>query len=499
MPELYPGRVRAPEFPAGLQWLNSEPLSVASLRGKLVILDFWTTCCINCIHILPHLHHLAEELTPEVVVIGVHSPKFPAEEDPAFLEQSVLLNDITHPVVNDQTMEIWRQYGVNAWPSLIFIDPAGYVFARHAGEFQVGSMRNAITTLVAQYRKSGLIITTPLPTATRLPQPAGPLMFPGKVLADSQSSRLFIADSGHHQIVVSALDGTAPHRIGLGSPGFDDGASETATFRHPQGLALSPDRSTLFVADAGNHALRSLDPRSGAVSTLAGTGERGVADHAGPGLESGIASPWDLAWRGDLLWIAMAGLHQLWTFDPSTNIIAPAAGTGAESIHDGPLAESTFAQPMGIASADGILFVADSESSAVRRVDPSEDRVKRLIGRGLFHFGDLDARGDSARLQHVQGIAASSGPGGHVVYLADTYNNKIKRLDPLTRSVITIAGTDEAGFADGSGENARFSLPSGLSLAGNDLYIADTNNHAIRRLDLETGQVKTVIAESSRD
>jgi len=264
--------------------------------------------------------------------------------------------------------------------------------------------------------------------------------------------------------------------------------------RNPQGLALDPSGATLYVADAGNHALRAVDLATGAVTTLAGTGQRGVGDEPGPGLEVALASPWDLAWHGDRIWIAMAGMHQIWTFDPATGVVAPAAGTGVESIHDGPLTESTFAQPMGIAAANGILYVADSESSAVRSVDPAADRVRRLVGRGLFHFGDLDARGDSVRLQHVQGIEAVATPGGTTLYLADTYNNKIKQLDPLTRTVITIAGNDEAGFTDGAGEEAQISLPSGVSLDGDSLFIADTNNHAVRRINLADGSVETVVS-----
>lgn len=491
MPELFTGRVRAPEFPGGVQWINAEPMSISQLRGKLVVLDFWTTCCINCLHILPHMHRLAEEMEPELVVIGVHSPKFPAEEDDDFLQQSVVLNGITHPVINDRRMDIWQAFGVNAWPTLMFIDPAGYVFARHAGEFRYGAMREAIDSLLRDYRSRGLLDPAPLPHVVARVA-SGPLRFPGKVLADPVGNRLFIADAGHHQIVVATMDGAIRQRFGSGASGLQDGTAAEASLTNPQGLALAADGSVLFVADAGNHALRAVDLGSGRVSTVAGTGERGSGGEAGSGPEVSLASPWDLAWQGDRLWMAMAGMHQLWTYDPASGCVAPAAGTGAESIHDGPLADATFAQPMGIAAAGDLLYVADSESSAVRRIDPVGDRVRRLVGRGLFHFGDLDARGDSVRLQHVQGIEAARGSGGDVVYLADTYNNKIKRLNPLTRAVRTIAGTGEAGHGDGEANDAQFSLPCGLSLAGSALYVADTNNHAVRRIDLESGGVTTI-------
>ncbi len=492
MPRLYEGLVRAPDFPSGLQWLNSEPLTIEQLRGTLVVLDFWTSCCINCLHILPLLHRLEEELAPELGVIGVHSPKFPAEQDPENVRQSVLRNGITHPVVNDHQMETWQAYSVNAWPTLMFIEPGGNVFATHPGEFSYPQMRQAIVTLLDRYREAGMLDPAPL-LQQPVQAPSTVLSFPGKVLADRATNRLFIADSGHHQVVIATMDGVIERRIGSGIPGLLDGNQHAASLTNPQGLALSDNGETLYVADAGNHALRAIHLASGQVRTIAGTGERARDDQAGPGPETALASPWDLAWRDGLLWIAMAGMHQLWTFDPATGIVGPAAGTGAESIHDGPLAESTFAQPMGITSIDGALYIADSESSAVRRIEPAADRVRRLVGRGLFFFGDLDGRGDNARLQHCEGIEAVSEGGAPALYRADTYNHKIKRLDPQTRAVTTIAGSGDATLADGRAETASFWHPAGLSIDGDALWIADTNNHAIRRLDLESGAVSTVI------
>jgi sugar lactone lactonase YvrE len=211
----------------------------------------------------------------------------------------------------------------------------------------------------------------------------------------------------------------------------------------------------------------------------------------GPALETGLASPWDLTWQEDGIWIAMAGWHQIWRLDPMAGMIQPVAGTGAESIHDGPLAEATFAQPSGITSVNGAFYIADSETSAIRRIDPAPDRVQRLVGRGLFHFGDIDARGDSVRLQHPLGITAGR-DGDRTIYLADTYNNKIKSLNPVNRSVITIFGTGDAGTDDGDADEASFWEPGGLSLAGSAIYVADTNNHAIRVCDLEERRVRTL-------
>jgi DNA-binding beta-propeller fold protein YncE len=444
--------------------------------------------------VLPQLRKLEAEFGDQLAVIGVHSPKFPAEQLTENVRQAVLRNDIDHPVVNDVQMAVWQSYGVNAWPTMMFIDPRGRVFGTHAGEFDYDQMRGIIAGMLEEYAGEGLLDPGPLPVQPE-PDASGVLRYPGKVLADPAGDRLFAADSGHHQVLIVDMHGTVVRRFGAGEPGLLDGDTDTARFTNPQGMALSPDQSLLYVADAGNHALRQIDLATGVVTTLAGTGARGYQSSGGTDLQTSLASPWDLAWHGDSLWVAMAGMHQIWGYDPTTGLVKVVAGTGVESIHDGPLLEATFAQPMGLCELNGIAFIADSESSAVRQIDPGADRVRRLVGRGLFHFGDLDARGDSVRLQHVQGVDAIVIDGEPAVYLTDTYNNKIKRLDPGRREVVTVAGGVEHGCADGTGEDALFWEPTGISIANGSAYIADTNNHAIRRLDLETGEVGTVVGE----
>ena len=329
-------------------------------------------------------------------------------------------------------------------------------------------------------------------TLDPLPPGGGALRFPGKVLADAASDRLFIADSGHNRILVADLAGQVTAVIGDGEPGFSDGPAAQARFDHPQGLALDPGTETLFVADEANHAIRAVDLAGGQVTTVAGTGEQGYDRlGSGPGREVPLSSPWDLALVGQRLWIAMAGTHQLWALDLTTGRAGVAAGTGAESIHDGPLQEATFAQPSGLSASDGTIYVADSESSSIRSVDPGNDQVRRLVGRGLFDFGDVDGVAGQARLQHPLGVAATMEAGAPLVFVADTYNDKLKRLDPVTRRVRSWAG-GEAGHEDGDLVAARFWEPSGLSLAGGRLYVADTNNHAVRLIDPDEGRVRTL-------
>ncbi len=437
------------------------------------------------------MRELEREFSQELVVIGVHSAKFTAEKVSKNLRAAVQRLELHHPVINDGAHQVWEQYAVRAWPTLMLVDPRGHVFAKHEGEFPLEPMRAALAERIAYYDAEGLLDRMPL-ALDPLPPGGASLRFPGKVLADAASNRLFIADSGHNRIVVTDLDGHVTAVIGDGAPGFRDGPAGHALFDHPQGLAFDAGSETLFVADEPNHAIRAVDLAGGQVTTVAGTGEQGYDRlGGGPGQEVSLSSPWDLTLIGQRLWIAMAGTHQLWVLDLATGRVGVAAGTGAESIHDGPLREATFAQPSGLSELDGVIYVADSESSAIRRVDPANDQVRRLVGRGLFDFGDVDGAAGQARLQHPLGVAATLENRAPVVYVADTYNDKLKRLDPTTRQVTSWAG-GEAGHEDGDLSTARFWEPSGLSLAGPRLYVADTNNHAIRLIDIAAGTANTL-------
>jgi sugar lactone lactonase YvrE len=311
-----------------------------------------------------------------------------------------------------------------------------------------------------------------------------PLFFPGKVLADEKSGRLFIADSTHHRIVITDLAGKKIAVAGTGEPGLKDGPFALAQFDDPQGLALRGD--TLYVADRKNHCLRALDLKKQTVQMVAGTGEQGANRRGqGPALKVRLNSPWDLCLLGDDLYIAMAGFHQIWKFDLKAGEVGVYAGNGREDIADGPPDDAEFAQPSGLASDGKWLYVADSEVSAVRTVPlNAEGRVRTLVGQGLFDFGDVDGTGDRVRLQHALGVAWHDGK----VFVADTYNSKIKVIDPEKRTCKTFVGGDPDGWLAGP----LFLEPSGLSIAGSKLYVADTNAHRIRVVDLATKKVSTL-------
>jgi thiol-disulfide isomerase/thioredoxin/sugar lactone lactonase YvrE len=478
------GRIRAPEFKGGVNWLNtSTPLQLRDLRGKIVILDFWTFCCINCIHTLPDLAKLEKKYANQLVVVGVHSAKFDNEKDSENIRKAILRYEISHPVVNDANMSIWNSYGVMSWPTLFLIDPEGYLVGKGSGEGLYDALDNSIAKLIQISREKKTLVEKPLQfELARFQEKSRPLFFPGKILADGPSRRLFIADSTHHRIVITDLDGRKIAIAGNGEPGRQDGPFDQACFNDTQGMALSGD--TLYVADRKNNLIRALDLKKQTVRTIAGTGEQGENRRfGGPALKTGLNSPWDLCLIGQRMFIAQAGFHQIWTLDLEKGQLDPFAGNGFERIRDGALDEASFAQPSGLTANGDTLYVADSEVSAIRAISIKNGEVKTIVGRGLFDFGDEDGIGDQVRLQHALGILFHEGK----LYVADTYNGKIKVIDPEKRSCTTFFG-EPAGWL---GKPLLYE-PGGLSQANGKLYVADTNNHRIQVIDLKTKAVSTL-------
>ncbi len=431
----------------------SQPISLPDLRGRFVLLDFWTYCCINCMHVLPELKKLEHAFPNELVIVGVHSAKFAGEHVTDNIREAVLRYEIEHPVINDADLTIWNRYGVHSWPTLVLIDPVGNVVWAAGGERSFEEIKAVIDRGLPYYKAQGLLKPAPRPTliGENAQLAASALKFPGKILADSASGRLFIADSNHNRIVISSLDGKLQDVVGGGDIGHADGNFEACSFNHPQGMALIDN--ALYVADTENHLVRKVDLAAKRVSTVAGTGKKGTAwpqvedEGLSPaGAKTGadlhkptstsLSSPWALWHHDNDLFIAMAGMHQIWRMPIDGSSIAAYAGNGRENIVDGPLLPTepyeanfaSFAQPSGLTSDGNHLFVADSEGSTVRAVPfGSKGNVKTMVGltNTLFDFGDVDGSGQTVRLQHPLDVAWAEGK----LYVADTYNNKIKVID----------------------------------------------------------------------
>lgn len=478
---------------------------------------------------LPQLREIEARYADRVVVIGVHSAKFPQERAMAAVAQAVRRHQVMHPVVNDLDFEVWRAYACRAWPTLMFIDPLGKVIGRHEGEWEAARLMPVLDRMLAEFEDRGWLVRGapdlgPAGPATQV-APGEAFAFPGKVLVDERGrGHVFIADSNHHRLVVvglSTMGGPVHHVVGEGVAGHRDGDPETARFRWPQGMAIDARTGVTYIADTGNHLVRRMSPDGGTITTVAGTGRQARSrTPGGAALEVDLSSPWDLAFLPDpaaaplpgraphedprddrgLLFIAMAGMHQVWVLDVATGRIAPFAGTGSEALVDGPMREAAFAQPQGLAidPAANRLWVADSETSAIREIDLARGTVATLVGRGLFDFGDLDGEAAHARLQHPMGIAHWAGdPAGPSLLVADTYNHRIKRFDLARRSVATWAGAGAPeGHDDGAAGTARFAEPTGIAIGGGFAFVADANNHRVRTVamlgDGTAGEVATL-------
>ncbi|WP_315279342.1 NHL domain-containing thioredoxin family protein [Kocuria carniphila] len=487
--------VRASEL-TGRAWLNTgdRQLDLEALRGKIVVLDFWSFCCINCLHVLDELRPLEEKYSDVLVTVGVHSPKFEHEADPEALAAAVDRYEITHPVLDDPELKTWDAYTARAWPTLVVLDPEGYIVAHLSGEGHVQGLESLVEELVAEHDAKGTLHRGDGPYVPR-PRPEGDLRFPGKSVRLPDGSFL-VTDTGHHRLVQLEDDLTTVRRaIGSGTKGWADGPADATRFNEPQGVALLPEsvRATvgydLIVADTVNHRLRGVELSTGKVRTLAGNGvqrllddarARGVDPNEIPAdaapTDVALSSPWDVLWStaADTLVIAMAGTHQLFSFDPRTGQVAVLAGTGDEGLRDGAASESWFAQPSGLAQdSSGTVWVADSESSALRRVRFDESgavsSVDSPIGEGLFDFGFRDGAADQARLQHCLGVAVLP---DNSVAIADTYNGAIRRYDPSTNEVSTLT----RGLAE----------PSGVILDDADeqpvMVVVEANAHRLVRV-----------------
>ncbi|RYP85353.1 redoxin domain-containing protein [Nocardioides guangzhouensis] len=475
-------RVRAPEL-AGRGWLNTAgPVRLRDLRGRFVLLDFWTFCCINCLHVLDELRPVEEAYADELVMVGVHSPKFVHEADPQALAAAVERYEVHHPVLDDPDLTTWQAYAARAWPTLVLVDPEGYVVAHYAGEGHAHAIGALLAELVAEHRERGTLQPGDSPYVA--PEPGETdLRFPAKAVA-LPDGHLLVADAGRHALV--ELGGArVVRRIGDGVRGLVDGTSPR--FSEPNGLCLLPPEVAaevgydLVVADTVNHALRGVVLATGETRTLAGDGhpwfqgDPAPRSAPGPVVEEGeerarletstrLSSPWDVAWWQERVWVAMAGIHQLWTFDPRTGDVAAAAGTTNEGLVDGPLADAWFAQPSGLVPDGDRLWLADAETSALRFV--ADGAVTTVVGHGLFDFGFRDGDRETARLQHPLGVGLL--PDGAVA-VTDTYNGAVRRFDPATGLLSTLAsGLEE---------------PSGVVVAGGRLHVVESAAHTVTEVD----------------
>ncbi len=483
---------KAPELPQGFDWINSdEPLTLQKLKGNVIVVDFWTYCCINCMHTLPVLSDLEEKYEGKpVVFLGVHSGKFFSEQETRNVEAAVARYEIEHPVVVDKKMQIWSSFGVNAWPTIAIIDPNGTIVYKQSGEGQKEAIQDVIDILLQRHAERGTLAAAPPKIFSSKKKPTSSLSFPGKI-AISKTGKLAISDSNHNRILITDISGKILSVAGGSGAGFSDGDFTTAKFFRPQGVGWMDE--TLFVADTENHAIRKITFDQNKVTTVAGTGRQGPwMSYGGKGSTTLLSSPWDIACKDGLVYIAMAGNHQIWTYDTKSEQAMPFAGSGQENILDGPARQAQLAQPSGISIFGNAIYFADSEVSAIRKISLAEKQVKTIVGRGLFEFGHQDGRAEDALFQHPLGLCATQDN----IFVADTYNSAIRVINLKNSQVYTIIGKAEKNLVclpdNSSCDILALYEPSDVEVFDDKLYIADTNNHLVRVFDLKTNSLSTL-------
>ncbi|XP_052102272.1 NHL repeat-containing protein 2-like [Mytilus californianus] len=516
-------KYQVPEFEKDLQWLNiASSLSLYNnLKGNIVILDFFTYCCINCVHVLPDLEKVEQKysLNDGVVIIGVHSAKFENEKVSANILSAILRYNIHHPVVNDHDAVLWNKLQIQCWPTFVVVGPDGQFLQTFVGEGHRENLLEFIDESLAYFKDK----INPCDLKLSLEKEKineTPLQFPGKVTTSNDGKILVVSDTGHHRILILSPLGVVQHCIGGTDRGNVGGSFTEARFNSPQGVAINGD--IVYVADTDNHIIREINLTSKTVRTLAGTGVQGQDKEGGKfGTNQQLSSPWDVVLgkspesvKENVLYIALAGTHQIWVYflqdsdwlkgsHHSVGTCLRFSGSGQEENRNNSYpTKAGFAQPSGLALSPtlGLMFVADSESSTVRKVSLKDGGVKALVGgefdpMNLFAYGDKDGKGYDCKLQHPLGVAIVTEESGPLL-VADSYNHKIKSVDLKTSICTTVIGPE----TDGDGV-IQFQLnePGGLCVSLDKVYIADTNNHQIRVLDLKTQSISNLPVIFSQD
>jgi len=496
-------------------WLNvARALTEQDLAGRIILLDFWTYCCINCMQVIPDLQYLEQKFGDTLTVIGVHSAKFKNEQEQDNIRAAVIRYNIHHPVVNDKNFVIWKSFGVHAWPTLILISPNGKIESAYSGEGHRDDLVRDIEQVLSD-KKDQKINRARLPISLEKDkEPVTLVKFPGKLtfVQDYLGKQvLFISDTGHNRIIGVRLDskdstkntgeifGEIFIEIGSGNRGLRDGTFEQAQFDGPQGLLYDSKNNSLYVADTHNHVIRKIDLNEKTVTTIIGTGHRGNAQiyKNRNGLDVRLASPWDLAFfdtnniqnntKNNNIVIANAGTHQLLSYNIRENTVSTFVGNGQESIQDGLLPNNTMAQPSGLAvSGDNVsgnkLYCVDAETSSLRVID-THGNISTLMGTGLFDFGYAQGILGTGLLQHPLGVCAVDQKDYHEIYIADAYNHAIRVFNTQTGVLSNYSGNGKSGKSLGPRENTEYNEPNDIVYGAGKFYITDTNNHRILVLD----------------
>ena len=471
-------------------WLNSDrPLTQDDLRGRVLVLHFWSRNCIECVESAAAISQIEAENQGKLSVIGIFSPKLDAEKERQVAASLLHRRGLRQLTALDKDFRVWREFSVRDWPTTMLIDPLGHIFARYSGKIDLRKFRGDLERLLSTFPKPR--VDPPLPYRFIVgpeSELASVMRFPAKV--SGENGVLWVADSANHRVLgMDEYSGKILHVIGEGIPGLKDGDFRQARFRYPRGILAHKGR--IFVSDTGNHALRRIDLGRRQVVRVAGTGVRGLWSEfqRGKALETPLDTPLDLALApaGKNIYVSMAGPHQIWSFDPDRGELARAWGNGKEGSEDGPNPMVEFMQPTGMVAVGKEFYLTDAIANSLRRIG-KDGAVKTLIGGELSSFGFSDGGIDRGTMQSPEAVGQELGG----LVLADALNHAIRFYDSEKRSLSTLVGGQGPGHADGSFAEARLFEPSGIYSHGGKVFIADSGNHAIRVMNRRGRRLSTL-------
>ena len=465
----------APEFPPGIDWLNTtEPLRMSQLLGRVTALAFVNAGSAWSSQTLVDLGHLRNRHPDRLNVVAVNVPRFDHEREPRRVGKRLARHRFEFPIGHDADWTLWQQHGIEAWPTVVLIDADGQVRERFVGDGHLRDIDAAVSRLQSESTPRSLNVDRI--EMRRGGEPILPLRFPvGLALSGNY---LYVADSGHHRVLECDLSGRVLRQFGSGGAGFIDGPMELAAFNRPQGLCIELD--TLYIADAGNHAVRRIHLRGGDIETVVGAGRPGSPKEGPVGDPRMVAldQPRAVSVAAGSLYIATAGDNRVWRFHLGAPAMSLVAGSGQLAVVDGEGAGASFAEPASLASVQQVVYVCDAAGSAIRSANGRSGQVTTLVGQGLWEHGNADGARGNARLQQPQAIALD--PASPVLWIADSGNDTLRSLR-LGGGELTTVQLPQ-----------RLHAPCGLAVSDGAVWIADTDAHAVLRYDTRDGSLKHV-------
>ncbi|MGE8226587.1 MAG: hypothetical protein ACN6RK_12465 [Stenotrophomonas sp.] len=466
---------RVTELPTSAIWLNAAPATLQDMRGRPLVLAFVNGASVWCMQRVAEVMRWQARNPGRVQLLVVQVPRFEFEREPQHALKLLRRQGVNAPIVLDAQWDAWRKFDVQSWPTLLMLDAYGQERERLVGaagdlERALGSLSEGVMRPLDDDGDSIRELNA---------EPRLPLLFPAGLVATAD--RLYVADTGHHRVLECTHEGRVLRQFGLGSADLINGGVGEAAFNRPQGLALV--REILYVADTGNHALRSINLISGQVDTLCGNGR------AGDPRAGVLAQPWDsplnypaaVAVADNQVHIAMAGDNHIWSYDLGTRELRWRAGAGAVEVRDGSGHLAAFAQPSSLVAVQQTLYVCDALGSAIRSVQLRGDLVQTLVGQGPWESGNVDGPRQRACLQYP--LALAMGPDSPLLWIADAGNGSLRSL--------------RLGGGDLSTVNLprRLHGPAALAVAAGAIWIAEADAHAVLRFDPLSGELSEVPIE----